>query len=135
MSSVVRHVEVPVLENHLCNEMYSKIEDDVTVAISDDMMCAGFDFGGRDACQVLDKLYASKILSNRITPFQFIGFRMFIFQYDSGGPMVCFGSEEDQWVLSGVVSIGYGCARPGFPGIYTRVATYMEWIVSTISSK
>ena len=52
VSSVVRHVEVPVIENELCNEMYSKMEEDVTLVISDDMMCAGFDFGGRDACQV-----------------------------------------------------------------------------------
>ena len=51
---MVRHVEVPVIENELCNEMYSKMEEDVTLVISDDMMCAGFDFGGRDACQVTE---------------------------------------------------------------------------------
>ena len=52
-------------------------------------------------------------------------------QYDSGGPMVCF--DEDQWVLTGVVSTGYGCARPGFPGIYTRITSFLPWVEETIA--
>lgn len=38
-------------------------------------------------------------------------------QGDSGGPLI---SQERR--LIGVVSWGYGCARAGFPGIYTNVA-------------
>ena len=53
-------------------------------------------------------------------------------QYDSGGPMVCFDAADDQWLLSGVVSVGYGCARSGFPGIYTRVPYFIDWIQNTI---
>ncbi|HEX6341918.1 serine protease [Umezawaea sp.] len=37
---------------------------------------------------------------------------------DSGGPMVVRGR------LVGVVSYGTGCARPGEPGVYTRLAAY-----------
>ncbi len=37
---------------------------------------------------------------------------------DSGGPMVVRGR------LVGVVSYGKGCARPGEPGVYTRLAAY-----------
>ena len=44
--------------------------------------------------------------------------------------MVCW--DEDQWVLTGVVSTGYGCARPGFPGIYTRVSSFHDWIEDTV---
>lgn len=37
---------------------------------------------------------------------------------DSGGPMVVRGR------LVGVVSYGRGCARPGEPGVYTRLTSY-----------
>uniref|UniRef100_A0A8W7PMJ0 Peptidase S1 domain-containing protein n=1 Tax=Anopheles coluzzii TaxID=1518534 RepID=A0A8W7PMJ0_ANOCL len=46
---------------------------------------------------------------------------------DSGGPLVTSDN-----VLIGIVSTGIGCARPGFPGIYTRVSEYASWIVTVI---
>lgn len=49
-------------------------------------------------------------------------------QFDSGGPMVYFNRSEMRWILVGVVTTGYGCARPGFPGIYTRVSEFVPWI-------
>jgi len=47
-------------------------------------------------------------------------------QGDSGGPLVIKGGNG--YVLQGVVSFGKGCARPGWPGIYTRVSSYVDWI-------
>ncbi|XP_077080767.1 transmembrane protease serine 9-like [Siphateles boraxobius] len=53
-------------------------------------------------------------------------------QGDSGGPMV--SRQSSVWVQSGVVSFGIGCARPEYPGVYTRVSRYQEWITSFMCS-
>uniref|UniRef100_A0A914XP84 Peptidase S1 domain-containing protein n=1 Tax=Plectus sambesii TaxID=2011161 RepID=A0A914XP84_9BILA len=63
------------------------------------MMCAGYEAGGRDACQG-----------------------------DSGGPLVCQAVGSDQWQLQGLVSWGFGCGQPRFPGVYARVLPVMGWI-------
>ena len=73
-------------------------------SIIDNMFCAGYMDGRGDACQG-----------------------------DSGGPFLM--TAHDAVVTQvGIVSWGIGCARRGFPGVYTRLAIYLPWIVDILKS-
>jgi len=45
---------------------------------------------------------------------------------DSGGPLIVDGC------LAGVVSWGYKCAHPGWPGVYTNVPAHINFITSHV---
>ncbi len=45
---------------------------------------------------------------------------------DSGGPL--FVDTGSGYLHVGIVSTGNDCALPGWPGIYTRTATYADWV-------
>jgi secreted trypsin-like serine protease len=74
--------------------------------VAQTMVCAGSLEGGRDACQG-----------------------------DSGGPLVAPTTAGD-FRLVGVTSKGTGCARPGSPGIYGRLADdpMRSWVADTVQS-
>ena len=75
--------------------------------ISDEHLCAAASQGGIDSCQG-----------------------------DSGGPLYRRDQQSPGGLsLAGIVSWGYGCADPTSPGVYTRVAAYLDWIRSTIAAE
>ncbi|XP_044735349.1 uncharacterized protein LOC123297666 isoform X1 [Chrysoperla carnea] len=45
---------------------------------------------------------------------------------DGGGPMVC--ERNGLFQVVGIVSWGIGCGQHGVPGVYVRVAHYLNWI-------
>ncbi|XP_077984325.1 plasminogen-like [Glandiceps talaboti] len=95
---VLQEALVPLVPHDICNASSS-----YNGRLTSNMICAGYFTGGIDSCQG-----------------------------DSGGPLVCLHQNSDDglghWYLVGVVSWGEGCAYTHYPGVYTNVDIYLEWI-------
>ncbi|KAF7204503.1 serine protease 27-like [Nothobranchius furzeri] len=97
----LQEVQVPIIDQTSCQDMYLMDPAD-QVDILSDMICAGYQKGGKDSCQG-----------------------------DSGGPLVC-QMLNGTWVQAGVVSFGLGCASPNKPGVYSRLTSYSDFISSIV---
>lgn len=54
---------------------------------------------------------------------------------DSGGPLMAMDVKDNiqYWYLAGVVSFGPSpCGQEGWPGVYTRIGAYIDWIEENI---
>ncbi|KAG1671569.1 Proclotting enzyme [Nymphon striatum] len=143
-SEVLREALVPILTNEACDRAIRSQN------IVESFLCAGFNAGGVDACQVRaaqstntcltgPHFFIRKSVSN--TYAQRIGGTewtlLFVIydkqepihpaSYDSGGPFV-MPSDDGRMYCMGIVSYGIGCAEPGLPGVYTRVPKYLDWL-------
>lgn len=49
-------------------------------------------------------------------------------QGDSGGPLACQDPSSHHFILYGITSWGDGCGERGKPGVYTRVAAFVDWL-------
>ena len=47
---------------------------------------------------------------------------------DSGGPLIQLDTDINEYILTGVISFGKGCANPNFPGVYAKVEYFLDWI-------
>lgn len=56
-------------------------------------------------------------------------------QGDSGGPLMSEGSVGlERYTLLGLVSFGpRTCGVSNFPGVYTRITSYIDWIMNNIT--
>jgi len=57
-------------------------------------------------------------------------------ELETGGRDACKGDSgsgavDESGALVGLVSWGYACARTGFPGVYTQVGNYVDWIMKS----
>lgn len=90
--------------SNVLREVEVPLVDDATCKqsypnMTENMICAGYKLGGKDSC---------------------FG--------DSGGPLVWWDGQKKQWLQIGVVSFGEGCARPNFPGVYSKISKVSQWI-------
>ncbi|OWA52422.1 putative Trypsin-4 [Hypsibius exemplaris] len=82
---------------------------------------------------ITDQAKCSRAYSNTITPVMVCAESVGkdSCQGDSGGPFVC-ADKNGVYKLVGVVSFGNGCAKQGFPGIYARTTSALDFISSTL---
>lgn len=96
-------VEVGGVDQAICKEKYQKLAKRIIVS---SQICAGGE-PGKDSCSG-----------------------------DSGGALVATyndGRGGNYYYLAGLVSYGpKDCGTPGWPGVYTRVASFIEWIQSNV---
>lgn len=101
-SNVKLKLAVPLANHEQCNQRYSN----AGVRLGHGQLCAGGQLG-KDSCRG-----------------------------DSGGPLMGIERVADgtgRWAAVGVVSFGPSpCGLQGWPGVYTKVADFVPWIVSKI---
>lgn len=102
-SATLQKVQLPTVTVEQCKNAFANFK---TTVIDDRVLCAGYTQGGKDSCQG-----------------------------DSGGPLMLAVSNEagyNVFYQIGVVSYGFRCAEAGFPGVYSRVTYFLDWITRNL---
>ncbi|KAJ1145249.1 hypothetical protein NDU88_011540 [Pleurodeles waltl] len=101
----LKFVEVDVMDHNTCKATYAskKASNGKAYIVTDNMICAGSEGGGKDSCQG-----------------------------DSGGPLVFLDVPSKKWYVGGIVSWGLECGVAKQYGAYTKIANYISWIQNII---
>lgn len=102
ISTILQRVDLPIENLGKCAKAY---DSQPNIVITNRQICAG-GRNGKDACSG-----------------------------DSGGPLhvAAYVNGETRYVQQGVVSYGPEyCGFDGIPGVYTRVAYFMDWILDNL---
>ena len=101
----LHEVDIEVIDPGECKSVYKALQVPA-FAIGDTEICATGPSGGKDSC---------------------FG--------DSGGPLVAPANTERGYVQVGIVSWGPQCGNPLYPGVYTRVSSFSDWIKKTMNAQ
>ncbi|XP_050563476.1 serine protease snake [Spodoptera frugiperda] len=96
--------DVDFIDTKTCDGLLKRSCNRNWCGLKEHQLCAGKLIGGKDACQG-----------------------------DSGGPLqvnipLPIKTQGNMNYVVGVTSFGIGCGLPGLPGVYTRVASFADWI-------
>lgn len=106
----LQEARIPIISTDVCNTAYRSLgsyDREFPKGINHDFICAGnITDGGVDACQ-----------------------------QDSGGPLITNTTDgrRTYYELVGIVSFGVSCGSARYPGVYTRVSTFRNWIIDTMA--
>ncbi len=99
----LHEVDIEVIDPKECKAVYESLQVPDFV-IGDTEICATGPSGGKDSC---------------------FG--------DSGGPLIVADKTNDKgYTQVGIVSWGPQCGNPLFPGVYTRVSSFSDWIQKNV---
>jgi secreted trypsin-like serine protease len=102
----LHEVDIEVIDSGECKSVYKSLQVPA-FTVGDTEICATGPSGGKDSC---------------------FG--------DSGGPLVAPASNVARgYVQVGIVSWGPQCGNPLYPGVYTRVSSFTDWINKTMNAQ
>ncbi|XP_052801851.1 tryptase beta-2-like [Mya arenaria] len=109
-----------VLNNATCSLIYGEVEYEeggIRMVVDDSVICAGIPDAARTGVYLDEDGYNDACNG------------------DSGSPLICPTGPEGSFEVAGVVSAGKGCGTGKFPGLYTKVSHFYEWINQVINNE